>query len=119
MKYNEFMTIYKDGLVIKEDLDLEDAYITSLPSNLKVGGNLLFKNVFMHDYPVVYDCGNEDRVIYLDFNDKNLIQIGCFKATKDEAIARIKENYLGEEQEKYIEKIEECFNLYKKLKGEE
>jgi len=41
-----------------------------------------------------------------------LINIGCFKGTKDEAISKINEKYYSHKlKEDYISKVNECFNI--------
>ena len=75
--------------------------------NLQIGGNLDLSNTAITNYPVVYNCGNEDRAIYLDLKDKSLIRIGCFKGTQ-EAVSK---RYSGGAKEAYISKIKECFKL--------
>ena len=56
----------------------------------------------------VHYCGNINRVIYINKNQPNIINIGCFKGTKEEAIAAVKKKYIN--PKKYIFKIKECFN---------
>ena len=101
-----------DNLSVEGYLDLSKTNISKLPDNLSVGGYLYLENTKITNYPVVYDCGVLNRVIYLDLEDKRYINIGCFKGTKDEAIESVKEKYNGKDQEDYIAKIEECFSMY-------
>ena len=87
---------------------LEGTNISEL-DNLSVGGFLYLRGTNISDYPVVYNCGDEDRAIYLDLKDKSIIRIGCFKGTKEEAISAVENRYSGDSMKKYISQIGECF----------
>ena len=93
-------------------LDLENTQIKELPINLQVVGSLYLQGTQIENYPISYNCGRENRVIYLNLKDKNLIRIGCFKGTKEEAIRAIREKYTGDERDEYITKVEECFAMW-------
>ncbi len=95
-------------------LDLEYSNITEIPKDLKCQ-HLYLENTKIKNYPIVHGCGEDNRTIYLDWNDRSMIHIGCFKGTKEEAIQRIKEKYKDPNQ--YIEQIEKCFALEKKYSG--
>ena len=83
------------------------------------GGSLDLSGTAIINYPVVYNCGDEDRAIYLDLEDKRLIRIGCFVGEKSDAIHAIKQKYDGEEAEEYISKVEECFQIWERMKNKE
>ena len=51
MYYNEFMSIYKNGLTIEGDLDLSNTSITSLPPDLEVSGYLGLRNTGITSLP--------------------------------------------------------------------
>jgi len=59
----------------------------------------------------VFHCGHSHRCIYITKDEPDLINIGCFKGTKDEAITRIIKDYDGQERDNYISKVNECFNV--------
>jgi hypothetical protein len=83
---------------------------------LTVKGYLDLRGTNITNYPVVYNCGDSDRAIYLDLEDQSLIRIGCFKGTKEEAIQVVTKNF-HDERDLYISKINECCELGKKLLG--
>jgi hypothetical protein len=85
------------------------------------GGNLYLRNTNITNYPVIYNCGVEDRTIYLDFNDKNIICIGCFRGNKEKAIEAIEKKYKynKEEMNKYIEKVNNCFKIWEDKENEQ
>ena len=63
----------------------------------------------------IHYCGKSNRVIYINLDDPEIICIGCFKGTKEEAIERIKNSgYNKKGKKKYIKKIKKCFKLAKK-----
>lgn len=101
---------YYDG-----SLDLSGTQITVLPDNLTVGGYLDLEGTGIINYPIVYNCGNEDRAIYLDLEDKSLIRIGCFIGDEPEAVKAIKQKYIGEKADAYISKVRECFEIWEKM----
>jgi len=107
------ITALPEDLEVGRYLDLKDTAITELPEDLEVGRYLYLGGTDITNYPVVYNCGDDSRAIYLDLKDKELIRIGCFIGTKDEAISRISEKYSGTAKEDYINKVIECFNMYK------
>ena len=98
------------GLIISDNLDISNTQITELPNDLIVGGWLDLRDTKITNYPISYGCGDKKRAIYLDLKDKTLIQIGCFKGTKKEAIAKISIDYSGKAKFDYIAKVNECFN---------
>ena len=59
----------------------------------------------------VFYCGKYNRVIYIEKDNTDIINIGCFKGTKATAIASINSKYSGQEAIEYISKVEECFNF--------
>ena len=105
------ITQLPENLNVNGDLFLSGTKITQLPDDLNVNGGLFLERTNITNYPVVYDCGRSKRAIYLDLKDKNIIHIGCFQGTKDQAIEAIKKEYCQEEAEKYIEKVEQCFEM--------
>ena len=60
---------------------------------------------------IVHYCGERNRVIYILKEDPNRIHIGCGKFTKEKAIEAINKKYSNKEQQDYINKVNECFNL--------
>jgi len=100
-----------DNLIVGGDLYLNRTQITILPDNLKVKGRLHLRETQITNYPVVYNCGYYNRAIYLDLTNKEIIRIGCFKGTREEAIRAIKFKYKSDDAEKYINKINECFDM--------
>jgi len=58
----------------------------------------------------VHHCGFNNRCIYINDLEPNKINIGCFNGTKEEAIKAVSKKYVGVARDKYIAKIEECFN---------
>ena len=92
--------------------------LTSLSEKLSVGGYLNLKGcTSLKNYPLVHDCGSNKRTIYLDLQDKSLIQIGCRKSTKAAAIEAINEEYKGKAATDYIAKVEECFAIWEEMKN--
>ena len=63
------------------------------------------------------NCGSESRTIYLDWNYKNIICIGCFRGNQGEAIKAIskKYQYNHKERDKYIENVKDCFTMWEKI----
>lgn len=129
--YGTAITALPDNLTVVRDLDFEGTGITVLPSNLTVGNNLCLRDTAitaipddlnvdgrLHlegtaitNYPVVYNCGNWNRTIYLDLKDKSIVRIGCFRGTKSEAIEAVRKRYTGSDADDYIAKIEQLFNM--------
>jgi hypothetical protein len=60
---------------------------------------------------VAHNCGKYNRQIIIRKDNPNIIEIGCFRGTKEEAITRINYKYDGQEAIDYIAKVEECFSL--------
>ena len=114
---NTSITALPDNLSVGGSLDLENTSITALPDNLSVGGSLDLIGTSITNYPYVQNCGSEGRTIYLDWNDKNIICIGCFRGNEEEAIQAIskKYQYNYEERDKYIKNVKECFAMWKKI----
>ena len=108
------ITVLPDNLSVGGSLDLRGTAITQLPEGLTVGGSLHLEGTGIINYPVVYDCGNEKRAIYLDIKDKRLIRIGCFTGNESEAIHAIKQKYHGEKADAYTAKVRECFAIWQK-----
>ena len=109
------ITVLPDNLSVGGYLDLRGTQITVLPDNLSVGGYLYLSGTQITNYPVVYNCGDEYRAIYLDFEDKRLIRIGCFIGDESEAIHAIKQKYSGKKADAYITKVKECFALWERM----
>ena len=85
--------------------------LTSLPENLSVGGSLDLRGCTgLIDYPVVHNCGNEKRTIYIKKKNPKLIHIGCFVGTQKEAINAVKLKY-GHDSNGYVTKIKKCFKI--------
>ena len=101
-----------DNLSIGGSLDLRFTKIKQLPDNLSVNGSLYLSNTQIN-YPFEENCGENNRYIHLDFNDKTKIRIGCFIGNKDEAIKAVSNKYTGEDAEDYINKINNCFEKNK------
>ncbi|MBL3518952.1 hypothetical protein H0A43_00500, partial [Arcobacter lanthieri] len=115
------ITTLPDNLSVGGYLDLRGTGITALPDNLNVGGSLDLSGTGITNYPLVDNCGIENRTIYLDLKDKNIICIGCFRGTQDEAIKAISEKYKynHDERDKYIQNVKDCFGLWEQLKGKQ
>lgn len=62
------------------------------------------------DYPVIHNCGNEKRTIYIKKKNPKLIHIGCFVGTQKEAINAVKLKY-GHDSNGYVTKIKKCFKI--------
>jgi hypothetical protein len=60
---------------------------------------------------IIHNCGNSNRLIIIRKDNPNIIEIGCYRGTKEEAIERINNKYDGQEAIDYIAKVEECFSL--------
>ncbi|WP_418186763.1 hypothetical protein [Aliarcobacter lanthieri] len=118
---NTGITSLPDNLSVGGSLYLSNTGITSLPDNLSVSGYLDLRNTGITNYPLVHNCGIGSRTIYLDRNDKNIICIGCFRGTQDEAIQAISEKYKynHNERDKYIQNVKDCFDLWEQLKGKQ
>lgn len=56
-----------------------------------------------------FDCGDSGRIIFIDKSKPEIIRIGCFSGTKEEAIVAINRDYSGDNAKNYIAKVEECF----------
>lgn len=95
-----------------EELYLNRSIVKIVPDNLKCEDIYLTDSI-VENYPVVHNCGNNNRSIYLDYNDRSVIHIGCFVGNKHEAIERIKANY--KDPEEYIKDVERCFELDKEF----
>ena len=56
-------------------------------------------------------CGRNNRVIFITNDNPDIIQIGCSKYNKEEAIKKIKEEYDNDKEmmDDYINKVELCF----------
>ena len=102
-----------DNLEVGRDLDLQDSLVRTLPDSLKIGRGLYLGGSIVQNYPLVHGCGRYKRTIYLTYNDRSKIQIGCFIGTQKEAINKIKEDYEGNLRDKYISQVNECFELGK------
>jgi hypothetical protein len=100
-----------DSLAVGGNLYIDNSKITELLDNLTIGGELYMEGCDIINYPLVNNCGNVNRTIYLDLQDKSLIAIGCFKGTKEEAINRINEKYSGNAAKEYITKVEQCYQI--------
>ena len=113
---NTSIKVLPSGLIVDRWMSLLGTNITKIPDDLSCGE--LFLNADITNYPVVYNCGDSNRAIYLTLEDKNLIQIGCTAYDKDTAIEKIFEKYFDapDERDKYIAKVEECYALYETLK---
>ena len=81
--------------------------LSSIPDNLTFD---LSGRTSLTDYPVVYDCGKEKRIIYIKIQTPKLIHIGCFVGTEMEAINAVNKKY-GHDSGGYIAKIKECFEI--------
>lgn len=120
LSYNDIEELPK-GLKIRGDLYISHTKIKIIPPDLKIGGNLILNNTMIENYPVIYNCGKEKIIMYLDYNDRTRIMITTnnykpyFKGTKKEAIEYIKNTY-NNSIEDYLDKIEQCFELNKKFK---
>jgi len=69
------------------------------------------KIVYPYSIKAVHHCGKSNRPIYRLVDSPEIIHIGCFEGTKDEAIKAIKEKYADNPvaRDDYIKKVEECF----------
>ncbi len=107
-----------ENLSVGRNLDLEGTQITVLPDNLSVGWSLYLRGTQITNCPYVQNCGAESRTIYLDYNNKNIICIGCFRGNEKKAIEAIskKYQYNHEKRNKYIENVKECFAMWEKIK---
>ncbi|MFW6008847.1 MAG: hypothetical protein ACOCP8_06240 [archaeon] len=64
----------------------------------------------------VKNCGVKNRIIHIKKNNPNLIWIGCFEGTQKEAIKAVKKKYKNHKlKDDYINKINQCFKLSKKI----
>lgn len=95
-------------------LSLAGSAVCEIPKDLKVGTFIELKHTSIIGYPVAYDCGKSSRAIYLSVKDKNIIHIGCFKGTKQEAIDKITGaiEYSALEVAEYVKKVEQCFSMW-------
>jgi hypothetical protein len=121
MKYNGYDIV--DGKLMLDNLSVSRSLylqcctsLTTLPDNLSVGGALYLQCCTSLDYPIVHDCGDSKRSIWLDYKNKNRIHIGCFKGSKKQAIKAIKAKYKGVACDEYIAKVKECFAKAKEVK---
>ena len=60
---------------------------------------------------IEYHCGNNHRRIFRTKSYPDIINIGCFDGTKDEAINLIKDKYSDNKvaRKEYIKKVKKCF----------
>lgn len=65
-------------------------------------------------YAFEFNCGDYGRIIWIDRAEPEVINIGCFKGTKYEAIAAVRHKYLHGVNA-YIAKINSCFEKVNKL----
>ena len=73
-----------------------------------------FVEEFDLDYQIlniVSYCGDSNRKICILKDTPEIIHIGCFTGTKQEAIKAVSEKYSGKAKKKYLAKIEKCFNF--------
>ena len=72
-----------------------------------------FKDVF--NCVIVINAGTNKRTIFIKKDEPTIIHLGCFSGTKEEAISAITGGWsysrCQEERDRYISKVEECFNL--------
>ena len=106
------LTSLPENLSVGGSLNLEGCTgLTSLPENLSVGGYLNLEGCTgLIDYPVIHNCGNEKRIIYIKKKNPKLIHIGCFVGTQKEAINAVKLKY-GNDSNGYVAKIKKCFKI--------
>ena len=106
------LTSLPENLSVGGFLDLRGCTgLTSLPENLSVGGFLYLEGCTgLIDCPVVHNCGNENRTIYIKKQNPKLIHIGCFVGTQKEAINAVKLKY-GNDSNDYVAKIKKCFEI--------
>lgn len=118
MKHNGYEIDENGLLIFPDNFKAEIAYFDGCTSLMSIPDNFRaeyanFSGCTSLDYPIVHNCGNENRSIFLDFEDKKLIRIGCFKGTKEQAIRAVNQKYAGLKAKKYKKQIKECFNLIK------
>ena len=111
------ITSFPNNLSVGNDLFINNTKITFLPENILVKGDLYLDEVPLTNYPIVHKCGIFNRSIWLIFNNRNLIRIGCFTGTQELAIEIIKKDYKkGQAQQDYIDKVNQCFKMQQELK---
>ena len=84
-------------------------------SNVDVSGITDMSSMFDncdHEYEVE-ECGNENRTIYLNHIRKDLVHIGCFVGTREEAIKAISDKYTGAGRNAYVNKVNQLFGMVK------
>ncbi len=106
-----------EGLIVGGNLYIDNSSVTHFPKNFKIDNQIWLPGTKVINYPVVYGCGTQDRVIYLWPNDQTRIQIGCFRGTRDEAIYAVKKRYAAvpDAMKDYVNKINQCFEMKEKL----
>ena len=102
------MQIVIDGKINPEILETKDG-------RPHYSGYLDLRGTGIINYPVVYNCGDGDRAIYLDLVDKRLIRIGCFIGDESDAVHAIKRKYIGKKSVEYIAKVRECFEIWERM----
>ena len=116
MEYNGYIIdkgkLILGNLNVRSGLDLGwCTSLTSLPANLSVGTLLDLDWCTSLNYPIVHECGETKRSIWLDYKNKKKIHIGCFCGTRLQAIKAIKIKYNGDARDAYIEKVNQCFDM--------
>jgi hypothetical protein len=110
-------------------LVLRNAKDIKLPESLQsIGGSLVLEgatNITFPDgrttenYPIVTNCGQSNRTIFLTLFDKDKIQIGCTQYTKEGAMNAINSEYASPSAKEYCDNVRECFAMWETMKAQE
>jgi len=105
----DFIREFKDKLdwnYISRCQKLSDDFIREFKDYINKN-NLVYNSVF--------HCGKSNRCISIKKSNPEIIKIGCFKGTEEEAIEAVSKKYEDiEEARDYISKIKQCFKGEKK-----
>jgi len=74
-------------------------------------GDLIYEVSVQINKVEIHKAGYKLRTIYINRETPELIHIGCFTGTFQEAVNKILESYKDKEAAQYIAKVAECFKL--------
>ncbi|MFA7128499.1 MAG: hypothetical protein WC136_04960 [Sphaerochaeta sp.] len=108
----DFIREFKDKVdweYISKFQELSEGFIREFSNEVDWEYISSFQNLRLY-VKIVYNCGNSNRRIYRKIETPELIHIGCFIGTHQEAIDAISKKYKGSDRDEYISKVNECFN---------
>ena len=101
-EYKDTLRSYSDYIKHTKELTLEEIKLL---------------NVTNPNLATEHNCGENERTIYIELVNPEIISLGCFTGTRSEAIKAVMEKYNEKEAKEYIEKINNCFKKVAELKA--